>query len=97
VSSDTVRETIRTTYYQAYSTIRIAVAPYVDLFGTSELFEGLFGTDFVVVQLVVATIDVTTTETGLLLATPFTAFATTGFAWQVRAAHRESASAVTAD
>jgi len=47
--------------------------------------------------LVGVTMDATTTETGFLLAAGFIAFATTGFAWQARAAHRESASGVAAD
>lgn len=38
--------------------------------------------------LVGSTMDFTTTETGFLLAAGFIAFATTGFAWQARAAHR---------
>ncbi|TKX55295.1 MFS transporter [Halorubrum sp. SP3] len=38
--------------------------------------------------LVGTTMDVTTTETGFLLAAGFIAFATTGFAWQARRAHR---------
>jgi DHA1 family multidrug resistance protein-like MFS transporter len=38
--------------------------------------------------LVGVTMDATTTETGFLLAAGFIAFATTGFAWQARAAHR---------
>ena len=38
---------------QAYSTILIALALYADLFGTTGFVEGLFGTAFAVVQLVV--------------------------------------------
>jgi len=38
---------------QAYSTIIIALALYADLFGTTGFVEGLFGTAFAVVQLVV--------------------------------------------
>jgi DHA1 family multidrug resistance protein-like MFS transporter len=38
---------------QAYSTILIALALYADLFGTSGFVEGLFGTGFALVQLVV--------------------------------------------
>jgi MFS family permease len=38
--------------------------------------------------LVGVTMDGTTTETGFLLAAGFIAFATTGFAWQARSAHR---------
>jgi len=38
---------------QAYSTIIIALALYADLFGTTGVVEGLFGTAFAVVQLVV--------------------------------------------
>ena len=38
--------------------------------------------------LVGVTMDATTTETGFFLAAGFIAFATTGFAWQARAAHR---------
>ncbi|PSQ56681.1 MFS transporter [Halobacteriales archaeon SW_8_68_21] len=38
--------------------------------------------------LIGSTMDWTTTETGFLLAAAFIAFATTGFAWQARAAHR---------
>ncbi|MYL17524.1 MFS transporter [Halorubrum sp. E3] len=38
--------------------------------------------------LVGTTMDWTTTETGFLLAAAFIAFATTGFAWQARSAHR---------
>ncbi|WP_226010937.1 MFS transporter [Halomicrobium salinisoli] len=38
---------------QAYSTIVIALALYADLFGTTGFVEGLFGTAFAVVQLVV--------------------------------------------
>ncbi|MFB6310869.1 MAG: MFS transporter [Salinirussus sp.] len=38
---------------QAYSTILIALALYADLFGTTGFVEGLFGTTFALVQLVV--------------------------------------------
>ena len=38
---------------QAYSTILIALALYADLFGTTGFIEGLFGTAFAVVQLVI--------------------------------------------
>jgi MFS family permease len=38
---------------QAYSTILIALALYADLFGTSGFVEGLFGTGFALVQLLV--------------------------------------------
>jgi len=38
---------------QAYSTIAIALALYADIFGTSGTVEGLFGTAFALVQLVV--------------------------------------------
>ncbi|AXG06025.1 MFS transporter [Haloplanus rubicundus] len=38
---------------QAYSTILIALALYADLFGTSGFVEGLFGTAFAIVQLVI--------------------------------------------
>jgi len=38
---------------QAYSTILIALALYADLFGTSGFVEGLFGTAFALVQLLV--------------------------------------------
>jgi Arabinose efflux permease len=38
---------------QAYSTILIALALYADLFGTTGFVEGLFGTAFAVVQLVI--------------------------------------------
>jgi len=40
--------------------------------------------------LIGSTMDWTTTETGFLLAAAFIAFATTGFAWQARAAHRST-------
>jgi MFS family permease len=38
---------------QAYSTILIALALYADLFGTTGFVEGLFGTAFAIVQLVI--------------------------------------------
>jgi DHA1 family multidrug resistance protein-like MFS transporter len=38
---------------QAYSTILIALALYADLFGTSGFVEGLFGTGFALIQLVI--------------------------------------------
>jgi MFS family permease len=38
---------------QAYSTILIALALYADLFGTSGFIEGLFGTGFALVQLLI--------------------------------------------
>ncbi|ERH13747.1 MAG: hypothetical protein J07HB67_02792 [halophilic archaeon J07HB67] len=38
---------------QAYSTILIALALYADQFGTTGFVEGLFGTGFAVVQLLI--------------------------------------------
>ena len=49
---------------QAYSTILIALALYADLFGTTGFIEGLFGTAFAVVQLVIVLPLGRTVDTG---------------------------------
>jgi MFS family permease len=49
---------------QAYSTILIALALYADLFGTSGFVEGLFGTAFALVQLLVVLPLGRTVDTG---------------------------------
>jgi MFS family permease len=49
---------------QAYSTILIALALYADLFGTSGFIEGLFGTAFAVVQLIIVLPLGRTVDTG---------------------------------